>query len=249
VVNLRGKNADHLPAIEHRVGDENGAFDVWIHVLSKDALPSIGAQCLLTCGTDAVRAVAQVIDRLHFDWVHWNVLDVVVQQEIARNREAAMRQIAAEREARARIERLTLEVENRSHQPQMQQQQQQQKIAKPITKKPEKRVNLSNSNDSTKSLQFQPRNFDETCIVEIYLSRQPPDSSLPVVPFTKKGDLLYLGLRKCEVIESDGDFYVKTGPSSQEPFCTWVERIERVEGLRSKAMNSHKIYATGMMAF
>lgn len=57
---------------------------------------------------------------------------------------------------------------------------------------------------------FAPSNYNDYAILDIYNSRMEPDPSLPPVQFTKKGGYFYMGLRKCEIVESDDGPVVKT---------------------------------------
>jgi hypothetical protein len=166
------------------------------------------------------------------------------QQEIARRREVALREIAIERENRERVQALeAMEKDRSSKKVQQQQQVAKKPVEQVIRQKPEKRKNFpSNNSDNANHANFVPSTYDDHQILAIYHSRHSPDPSLPPVPFTKKGNLYYLGLRKCEIIEQDGEFHVKLNVNTTEDLQTWLEKIERVEGLRTKGMNAARLY-------
>jgi hypothetical protein len=170
------------------------------------------------------------------------------QREIARRREEAMRELAIEKENRLRIERLKEEVERQQLSKRVQSQQPVQK-KQPDSKQraiiPRVATNRESENEDSQST-FQPKSYDDYQILEIYNSRQQPDPSLPSIPFSKRGKVFYLGLRKFEIIEDGGDFYVKLG-NGNEDLLSWIEKTEKVEGLRTKGLNAAKLFHVAQM--
>jgi hypothetical protein len=165
------------------------------------------------------------------------------QLEIARRREVALREIAIERENRERVQVLEAMEKDRQSSKKVQQQVVAKKPAEPVVRqKPEKRKNFPSNSDNTNHATFAPSTYDDHQILNIYNSRNSPDPSLPPVPFSKKGNLFYLGLRKCEIVDKDGDFHVKLNVNTTEDLQTWLEKTERVEGLRTKGFNAARLY-------
>jgi len=170
------------------------------------------------------------------------------QDQTAKNREVAMKKIAEEREARARLEKLKLEVNERNEGPKISQLKPQRgEIVRKPVQKPQTQVARQSYNNNTQGKKaaeiFVPRTYADFQILELYNSRNRPDPSLPLVSFTKKGNegTYFLGLRKCVVEEIDCEYLVKTG-SSYQNFVSWVEANERVEALRSRAMNAAVVF-------
>jgi len=158
------------------------------------------------------------------------------QQELARRREAALRELVAEKEIKSRLENMKDETD-RSRKPQQQVAAQ----SKPQPIQREKIVQRQSEHSST-TLSFHPKTYDDHQILNIYVSRSAPDPMLPDVQFSKRGKLFYLGLRKCEIVDMDGDFHVKLSISKTEDLRSWLERVERVEGLRIQGLEAAKIF-------
>jgi len=158
------------------------------------------------------------------------------QEQIQRNREAAMKKIAEERRDRERLENLRMEVENKTRKqvPQVQ--------ASQPKKTTERKVSARTNGDSSGTpTSFTPKTYEDFEILRVIQSRTPPDPSLPAVPFTKRAEGVYfLGLRKCLIEEFDYQYMVKVG-SSHEDLISWYERNERLEGLRSRGMKAAQI--------
>jgi len=57
----------------------------------------------------------------------------------------------------------------------------------------------------------------------------------------KKGSLYFVGCKKCAVEDLNGVLYVKKG-QDYVPLQEWIEKIERVEGLRLKGAKSAQTF-------
>jgi len=98
--------------------------------------------------------------------------------------------------------------------------------------------------DAKTNANFEPKTYMDQIVYGEYCSRSALDASLPPVPFTRKDEgLFYLGLRKCEIELVNDVPFVKQG-GHLENFVSWLEKVERVEALRSKGMKSANMMFT-----
>jgi len=89
------------------------------------------------------------------------------------------------------------------------------------------------------SLPFQPENDLDNFVIQTYLSRNKHTLELPDVTFTKgkKEGSYFIGQRRINLDYIDSEVVVIQG-NNFKPFQPYLEKQERVEGLKLKALNS-----------
>jgi len=157
--------------------------------------------------------------------------------QIQKTREVAASQIAIEKENRERLERLRKEVDaqqvsNYGNKP---------KVVVPVVRATP--VNRGGT-PARSGANFAPQTSLDYSVFTIYHSRSAPDEQLPSVTFSRRGEgLFFLGVKKCVIEEMPGGVYVKKG-QDYEPLQQWLERNERVEGLRLKGLKSANTFVS-----
>jgi len=117
-----------------------------------------------------------------------------------------MNAIAVEKAQRERLEKLKQEVD----------QQQNRNVAKPTNSRPAPvsrpaptRVCRANA-EGRSGANFYPQSSLDHEVLNAYHSREQPDESLPIVPFSRRSEgVFFLGLRKCEIEEHGSTLLVK----------------------------------------
>jgi len=159
-----------------------------------------------------------------------------MHRQIQFSRQQAVAQMNEEKENRERLERLRVEVDSR-----------QTYNNKSVVSKPT-RVQAPRppraSGNARSGATFSPQDFLDHQVLFVYSNRAAIDEKLPGVPFTKRAEGVYfLGGRKCTIEEVGGSLYVRKGQQF-EPLLEWLEKTERVEGLRAKGAKSAQLFIT-----
>jgi len=89
---------------------------------------------------------------------------------------------------------------------------------------------------------FTPEDVVDHLVLGEYSARAAPDPSLPRVVFTKRGDKYFIGQRRCNIKIDGSDVFVVVGPDRVEPFRTWIEEAERIEGLKLRGLSSSNVF-------
>jgi len=155
---------------------------------------------------------------------------VAIHEQMRRQKEEAFREMEQDRRDRERREILRREHDAALARPR---QVPKKPVAQPAPKPIQRKVR------SSRELPFEPENDLEVELLSEYQSRSEPDPKLPAVPFYKRNGYYWIGQRRFEPV-LENQVYVREG-SHLTPFIEWIEKIERVESLRLKGLQSARI--------
>jgi len=158
-----------------------------------------------------------------------------MQSNLSRQREEVWKKLEEEKEALQRRKDYDKEIKDRET---TQQQTRRKRVVAPkIEQRREPRdVPILNYDDN---LPFQPENELDNIVIQEYRNRTVQNPDLPNVPFTKgKQEGFYIiGQRRFNVLYEDGEVVVNFG-NKHINFLSFIEKQEKVEGLKKKALNS-----------
>jgi len=152
---------------------------------------------------------------------------IAIQEQMKQQKEDIFRQMDEYRRNRERREALRREHEASLNQPRV-------VVKKQLVAPPPKKKVTAPA--SRIGLPFEPEDDVDQELLNEYQNRSEPDEKLPKVILSKRNGYYWLGQRRFAV-ELQDQVYVKEG-ASLTPFSTWIERAERVEGLRQKGYQS-----------
>jgi len=151
---------------------------------------------------------------------------------LKRQKEDAFRQMEQERRDRERREQLRREHEESLSRPQARPKLQ--NVQQPAPRfVPKRKLESARQGNP-----FEPSDDRDEAVLNAYASRSAPDASLPNVPFVKRNGTYWLGQRRCDCAVVDNVDVVVILGNCAVPFMDWIEKAERVEGLRIKGLQS-----------
>jgi len=161
---------------------------------------------------------------------------ILIQEQMKRQKEEAFRQMEQEKRDRERRELLRKEHDaslNRPRAPKP--------IPQPVVKKPVVVPRPLSHSLLDQQLPFQPENELEECLLseyQIHLSQSVPDPRFPLVKLTKRNGHYWIGQRRFDPVFVDQEsIYIKEG-NDRKPFLLWIEKVEKVESIRLKGLQS-----------
>jgi len=164
---------------------------------------------------------------------------ILIHEQMKRQKEEAFRQMEQEKRDRERRELLRKEHEaslNRPRAPKP--------IPQPVVKKPPvvvQRRSMPMGSGRDQQLPFQPENDLEECLLseyQIHLSQSEPDPRFPSVKLTKRNGQYWIGQRRFDPVYVDEEsIYIKEG-NDKTSFLMWIGKVERVESIRLKGLQS-----------
>jgi len=151
-----------------------------------------------------------------------------IKEQMKQQKEEAFRLMDEDRRNRERRELLRREHEASLNKPRAVVKKQQ-----PVAPPPKKKIAPS----ARIGLPFEPEDDVDQELLNEYQNRAEPDQKLPKVILSKRNGYYWIGQRRFEV-ELQDQLYVREGVSHLTLFSTWIEKAERVEGLRQKGYQS-----------